>query len=123
VRLAGAAQPVNVKPVPVMLCAVIDTDEVPVFDSVTDTEPLAPTARPAKLMPGGFALRAPCVPVPLNGIFSVAFVAVDVIATFPETVPEVVGANWAVNDMLAPAAIVWFAARPLVLKLDPVVVT
>jgi hypothetical protein len=105
-RLAGAVQPVNVKPVPVMLCAVIDTDEVPVFDSVTGTDPLVPSARPEKFMLGGFAVRAPCVPVPLNGMFSVAFVADDVIAMLPETFPGPVGANVAVNDVLAPAAIV-----------------
>ena len=122
-RLAGAVQPVRVKPVPVMACAVMEMADVPVFDTVTGTDPLEPTARLLKLMLAGFAASAPCVPVPLRGMVSVVFVAVDVITMFAETAPVVVGANVAVNDALAPAAIVWFAATPLVLKPDPVVLT
>ena len=59
VRLAGAVQPVNVKPVPVMLCAVIETAAVPVFVNVTGTEALAPLITAPKLMLAGFADSAP----------------------------------------------------------------
>jgi len=122
-RLAGAAHPFNVKPVPVMLCAVIETGAVPGFDRVTDTARLEPTTRVPKLMLEGFAASAPCVPVPLSGMVSVGFVAVEVIVMLPEWAPVVAGANVAVNGALAPAAIVCLAARPLVLKPDPVMVT
>ena len=58
-KLAGADQPVRVNPVPVMLCAVIATAAVPVFDSVTGIDPLLPTARPVNATLGGVAERLP----------------------------------------------------------------
>jgi hypothetical protein len=121
VRLAGADQPVKVNPVPVMLCAVIETAAVPVFESVTGTDPLELTTKAPKLMLGGVAVSAPWVPVPLSEMMSVGFVAVEVIVIVPGTVPVVVGANVPVNVAVAPAAIVWFGAKPLVLYPVPVV--
>ena len=58
-RLAGAVQPVKVKPVPVMLWAVIDTAAVPVFDNVTGTDALEPTFTLPKGMLTGLAVSAP----------------------------------------------------------------
>jgi hypothetical protein len=114
-RLAGAAHSVRVNPVPVMLWAVIETGAVPLFDRVTGTEPLAPTTTPPKGMLEGVAVSAPLVPVPLSGMFNVVFVADEVISMFPGSAPVVVGANVAVNDAVAPAAICWVAVNPLVL--------
>jgi hypothetical protein len=59
VRLAGAVQPVRVKPVPVMLWAVIETAAVPVFVSVTGTDAVEPTVTLPKGMLVGFAVSAP----------------------------------------------------------------
>jgi hypothetical protein len=71
----------------------------------------------------GFALSTACVPVPLNEITSGEFVAVELIVMAPETVPAAVGANAAVRDAVAPAAIVWPALMPLELKPAPADVT
>jgi hypothetical protein len=53
----------------------------------------------------GFALSAPCVPVPLTGIVSVGFVAFDVITILPLTAPAAVGAKVPVRVAVPPAAI------------------
>ena len=111
------------KPVPVMLLPVIETAAVPVLESVTVTGVLPPTVTLPKLTLDGLALSPPSVPVPLRGMDSDPFVAVDVIVMLPDDVPVAVGANAAEKVAVAPAAIVWFALSPLVLKLDPVVLT
>ena len=89
---------------------------------MTGTDALEPTVMLPKGMLPGVAVSAPCVPVPLRGIFSVGFVAVDVIAIFPETAPIVVGAKVPVSVAVAPAAIVCPRVRPFALKPGPVVV-
>lgn len=121
VKVCGDS-PLIVKPVPVMLSAVMDTLAVPEFVSVTATVDVFPTGRFPKLMLAGFGVSVPCVPVPFSGIVSGEFVAVDVIAILPETAPVAVGANAAVKDAFAPAAIVCPTLIPLALNPDPVVV-
>jgi hypothetical protein len=121
-RLAGAAQPVRVNPGPVTVCAVIATGDVPVFDSVTGTDPLLPTGRLVNAMLGGVAERVPCVPVPLKGIDSEGFDAVVVSVIIPEASPAPVGANFAVKLAVAPAAMFCPTVRPVELKPGPVVV-
>jgi hypothetical protein len=96
---------------------------VPVFDKVTGTDALEPTVMFPNGMLPGVAVSAPWVPIPLRGMFSVGFVAVEVIAIFPGTVPFVVGAKVPVSVAVAPAAIVCPVVRPLALKPGPVVVT
>src|SRR5271154_2832072 len=96
-RLAGADQPVSVNPVPVILCAVIETGAVPRFDGVTGTDPLLPTGRLVNAILDGLAERLPCVPVPLKGIDSVGLVAVVASEMFPDASPVAVGANRAVK--------------------------
>ena len=110
-------------PVPLMLLPEIETGAVPVFDKVTDAEPLPFTATLPKLMFGGFALSAPCVPVPITGIDSVPFVAVDVIVMLPEAAAAALGAKEAEKLAVLPAAIVSPTLIPLVLKPEPDVVT
>ena len=75
------------------------------FVSVTGTEAVEPSSTAPNGMLAGFALSAPCVPVPLTGIVSVGFVAFDVITMLPLAAPAVVGANVPVNVAVPPAAI------------------
>ena len=109
------------KPVPVMLLPVMETAAVPVLESVTVVGVLLPTATLPKLTLEGLALSAPCVPVPLRGIDTVTFVAVDVIVMLPDAVPVAVGANDAEKFAVAPAAIAWLALSPVALNPDLVV--
>jgi len=108
---------------PVMLLPVIEIDAVPVFVSVTPIDALRPTAKFPKPTLDGLALRVPCVPVPLSGIDSVPFVAVDVIVMLPETVPIADGVNVAEKFAVPPAAICCPGLIPLVLKTEFVVLT
>ena len=112
-----------VRPAPVMLLPVMETAAVPVLESVTATAALLPTARLPKLMLAGLALSAPCVPIPLSGIETVPFVAVDVIVMLPDTVPVAVGTKEAEKFAVAPAVIVCPVLSPVALKPDPVVLT
>ena len=89
------------KPVPVMLLPLIATAAVPVLESVTDVgELLLPTTTLPKLMLAGFALSAPCVPVPLRAIFSGEPGALLVIETLPLALVAVVGAKVTVKDVV-----------------------
>jgi len=67
------------------------------------TVALLPTSRFPKLMLDGLAPRLPCVPVPLNAINIMGFVALLVIVMAPEAPPVDAGANLAINDVLWPA--------------------
>ena len=93
-----AAKPDTVKPAPETFAAETDTGAVPVFESVTDTEPLLPKRMLPKVMLLGLADSLPCVPVPLSAIESVGLEAFVEIVIVPETVPVVGGANVAVNE-------------------------
>jgi len=96
---------------------------VPVFVSVTGTEALAPSITDPKLMLAGVEDNPPWVPVPLNVIVSVGFVALEAITMLPLAAPAVVGANVPVTVALAPAAICPPALSPLALNPVPVAVT
>ncbi len=96
---------------------------MPVFVNLTGTEALPPSSTDPNGMLAGLADSAPWVPVPLSEIVRVGFVAVDVITTLPSAAPAVVGANLAVKDAVAPAAICCPTVKPLVLKPGPLAVT
>ena len=82
------------KPAPVTLLAVMETAAVPVLESVTVVGALLlPTTTLPKLTLVGLALSAPCVPVPLRGIFNGEPGALLVIDTLPLALPVVVGAK------------------------------
>lgn len=102
----AAEKPLSEKPVPEALADDTETGAVPVFVSVTETEPLLPIKTLPKLMLEGFADNAPCVPVPLSAIDRVGLVAFVEIAIVPDAAPATVGANVAVKLACAPAAIV-----------------
>jgi hypothetical protein len=123
-RVCGVVSVVaRVKPVPLMLPAVIVRAAVPEFDNVTDTVEVLPTRRFPKLMLAGFGVSAACKPVPLSGIDNDGLVAVDVTVISPEIAPVPVGAKVAVSDAVAPAAMVCPALIPLALNPEPVVLT
>jgi hypothetical protein len=99
-------------PVPLMLLPEIETGAVPVFDKVTDAELLPCTATLPKLMLGGFALSAPCVPVP-STFMCVRRWASLVNVIVPLVFLADVGANCTCHDALCPTGIetVLFAPR------------
>ena len=114
-----AVSPLMLKPVPVADPPEIATLAVPVLERVIGTDPLLPTTRLPKFTLAGLAVRCPCVPVPLNAIVKVGFVALLVTVTEPEAIPVDAGAKFAVNDVLWPAFRVT-GLNPLMLKPVPV---
>ena len=110
-------------PVPLMLPPEIEMAALPVLDKVTEAELLLFKATFPKLMLDGLALSAPWVPVPIRGIESVGFVAVEVIVMLPEAWLADAGRNEAEKLAVLPAPIVWPALIPLVLNPEPDVVT
>lgn len=118
-RVIGVANPLMLKPLPEGLAPDIVTLAVPVFVSVTPTDPLLPTSRFPKLTPAGLAESCPWVPVPVRAIIRVGLVAVLVMVIEPATAPGVVGANWAVNDVVCPAPKFNGRASPLTLNPAP----
>lgn len=118
-----AVKPLSENPVPEALAAETETDAVPVFVSVTEVDFVLPTRTLPKLTLDGLAERAPCVPVPLSAMETVGFDALDEIVMLPDWLPVVVGAKVAVKEAWAPAAIVWPALIPVVLKPAPDVLT
>jgi len=99
----AATKPLIVNPVPDADPPDIATLPVPVFVSVTDIEALAPASKLPKFTLAGFAVRCPCVPVPLKAIVKVGFVALLVIVIAPVALPDEVGANCDVNEVVWPA--------------------
>jgi hypothetical protein len=112
-----AASPLMLYPVPVADPPEIATLVVPPFVSVMDAVALLPTSKGPKFTLDGLALRLACVPVPLNAIVIVGFVALLVIVIVPEALPAAAGANCAVNDVLWPA---FSVMGPSALILKPV---
>jgi hypothetical protein len=81
---------------------------------------LPPTVTLPKARLVGFDTRAPAeTPVPVNGIVSVGFDALDVIVTAPLTLPADAGANVTVKFTLCPAVSVTGVLMPLRLKPVP----
>jgi hypothetical protein len=71
------------------------TLDPPLFVTVSESVLLLLTATLPKARVVGFAPSAPAaaVPVPVRGMFSVGFDAVEVMATLPLTAPAAVGEN------------------------------
>jgi hypothetical protein len=83
---------------------------------------LAGTLPKARLV--GFDPSVPAArPVPLNGMFSVGFDAVEVMVTSPLAAPPATGLNNTLKLVLCPAAKVTGAVMPLMLKPDPLAPT
>jgi hypothetical protein len=120
--VVGSERPVELNPVPVTLAAVMVTLALPLFDNVTVWELLLPVITLPKLTLEGFADNCGATPVPLNTMPAGEPGALLVSEMLPETFPVVVGANFAVNEVLPPAAIVAGIVRPEMLKPAPEVV-
>lgn len=117
--VTGTVKPLMLKPVPEALAAEIVTLAVPEFVSVIDCDVLPPTRTLPKFTLEGFAVSVPCDPVPLRAIEAGEPGALLVIEMLPVALPAVVGANWAVNDVFAPALMVVGMGRPLIVKPVP----
>lgn len=90
----------------------------PPFVKVTVCELLFPVITLPKLTLVGLGVSCGCMPVPLNVMLAGEPGALLVIDIVPEALPLVVGANFAVKEVLPPAAIVVGSARPE--RLNPV---
>ncbi len=123
VSVCGVVRPLILKPVPDALPCDIATLAVPEFVRVTLTDPLAPTKRAPKLMLVGFAVSAPCTPVPLSATETVGLLAALVITTLPVAFPLAVGAKFAVKLVLWFAASVKGVESPVTLKPVPLELT
>ena len=119
VRVAGVVNPLMLKPVPEALAAEIVTLAVPVFVKVTAMDAELPSTRLPKTTLVGLAVSFPCVPVPLKGIVIVGSEALLEIVIEPEALPDTVGANFAVKDLVPPAATVAGTVSPVMLKPVP----
>ena len=113
------ARPAMVKPVPVMVVAVIETGAVPELVKVTGTVAELPTRTFPKGMLAGLALRVPWVPVPLSEMEIVGSVALVVMVMIPDAGPAAVGANFADRDAVPPAAMVCPGVIPVTVKPGP----
>jgi hypothetical protein len=119
--VTGTVNPLMLKPVPEALAAEIVTLAVPVFVSVTGTDPLLPSIRLPKLMLAGFAESAPCVPVPVKATEgSDPLLTIEML---PESTPVAVGENTAVKFVDWPAFSVTGVAIPVTLNPVPLAVT
>jgi len=81
------------KPVPVMLLAVMETAAVPGFVTVIPIDALAPIGKLPKLALEGLALSAPPAPVPLREIPSGEFDASLMTVSVAVSLPSPSGAN------------------------------
>jgi len=115
-----APNPLKPKPAPEAVAPVIFTTAFPELVRVMFCDELPPTA----IFPNGTFVGliakpgCDCVPVPLSRIASGEPGALLVIETLPVVVPAVVGANFAVNEVLCPAFNV-VAESPLMLNPAP----
>lgn len=120
-RVNGRVTPFILNPVPVAAACEIVTLDPPVFVTVSDSVWFDPTRTLPKLKLGVPAVSAPPVTaVPDRETASDGLDASLVIANVPVGVPDVVGVNITLNDLLAPAAKVNGRVIPLKLKPAPV---
>lgn len=117
----GKLRPVMLKPVPVAVAAVMVMLVPPELVSVSESVCVLFNCTLPKLRLDGFAVSAPAAsPVPVSGMLSEEFEALEVNATFPLALPPVVGAKVTVKLDVWPAFSVRGKLRPLMLKPAPV---
>lgn len=104
-----------------MACVIV-TLAFPPFVNVIGWELLLPVITLPKLALAGFAVNCACTPVPLIVTVAGDPGALLAIEMLPETAPVAVGKNFAVKDVLPPAAIVAGNVSPVTLNLAPVTV-
>ena len=97
-----AGDPLMVNPAPVTLACEIVTLADPVFERLTDADPLLPVTMFPKLTAAGVLASPGCVPAPVNAIVMGEFGALLEIETLPLALPTDVGENFVVKLMLCP---------------------
>jgi hypothetical protein len=117
--VVGKLKPVTLNPAPVNVSCEIVTDAVPEFVSVTVWELLVPVVTLPKAMDAGDAFSCDCIPVPVSAIESGEFGALLTTEMLPESLPEPVGANFAVTVVDWPAVNVIGVVIPEMLKPVP----
>ena len=115
----GAVIPDMLKPAPVTLAEEMVRLAEPGFDTVTVCELLVPVATLPKTALDGVAETCGCVPVPVMETVVGELGALLTIVIVPFTVPPVVGANCAVNEVFWPEVRVIGVASPLMLNPAP----
>jgi hypothetical protein len=120
VSVCGVAMPFMLKADPETVAEAMFTLAVPLFVSVTFTVLLLPVSWLPKFTLPGFAVRLPCVPVPVVGIVTIESLAVLATVMVPDALPAVVGENCAVKLADWPAPIVNGVVKPVTLKPAPV---
>ena len=121
----GKLTPLRLKPVPVKFAAVMDSEPVPVFDSVTVLLVDVPSRTLPKLRVVGDALNEnvlAAVAEPDKVIAGAVFDALLETVIDPVKVPVVVGANLTLSAADWPAAIVIGKLAPEMLKPVPLTV-
>ncbi len=113
--------PVTLKPVPEAVTVATDKAADPVFSRVTVFDALLPMGTFPNATLAGEAAMPIVTPEPVMTMFIVASEALLLNAMLPLTLPAAVGANWAVNVVLCPAAKVSGVEMPAVVKPAPVV--
>jgi hypothetical protein len=124
VRVTGGEMPLALKPVPLAATPEIVTLLPPVFVRDSVSASFAPTTTLPKLRLVGFAPTVPGVtPVPVSGIVSVGFVAVEVTVTLPVALPAEAGSKPTLKVAPCPAVKVSGAVMPLMLNPVPLAAT
>jgi len=120
--VAGSASPERLNPVPEAVACDMTVFAFPGLLSVMVAMPVLPTFTLLKFTLLGLIVSKGCggaVAIPLSAMVSGEFGALLAIEILPLAFPTVVGANFAVNDVPAPAFNVTGAAKPLMLKPAP----
>ena len=117
--VAGVANPVTLKPVPLAAICEMFTFAEPEFVSVTVCVALLPSVTEPKATLFGFAVSCPCTPVPASATDAGDPAALLTIEIDPVAPPAAVGLNTAVNDAVLPALIVIGIDPPVMLKPAP----
>lgn len=120
-RVKGNVRPFTLYPVPVAVACETVTVDPPVLVIVSDNVLLCPIVTLPKLSGEVVAVSVPAVvAVPESDTVNDGLDALLVTVNVPVGLPEVVGANTTLNDLLAPAARVKGTVTPLTLKPVPV---
>jgi hypothetical protein len=115
----GALRPVILNPVPVTVACEITRLAVPLFVKLIVCELLVPVETFPKPAVLGIALICAWLPLPLNATANGELGALLATEMLPVALPDVVGVNCAVKDVLCPAAIVAPGTNPIALKPVP----
>jgi hypothetical protein len=120
--VAGTASPERLNPVPDAAACEMTVLAFPGLLSVMVAVPVLPTFTLLKFTLAGLMVSKGCggaVAIPLSAMVRGEFGALLAIEILPLAFPVVVGANFAVNEVPAPALRVTGVAKPLMLKPAP----